>query len=101
MKRILAFGLVVAGLLVAPMAALASGGFAAGPSVLSVPHRGPSVLAVPHHGEPSVLGIPPRPAVQPRHRHQGHWGPRQPVWVHPQWAWNGWQWVWVPGYWAR
>ena len=110
MKRILAFGLGLGGLLVAPMAALAGGAAAAGPSVPSVPYRGPSVLAVPYngpsvlaipnHGEPSVLGIPQRPAVQPQFHH-GQVVPRQPLWVHPQWAWNGWQWVWVPGYWAR
>ena len=100
MKRILAFGLVLAGLFVAPMVALATGASASGPSVLSIPYRGPSVLAVPHHGEPSVLGIPQRPAVQPHFQHRGHWAPPQPVWVHPQWMWNGWQWVWVPGYWG-
>ena len=109
MKRIFAFGLVLAGLLIAPMATHTSGAAAAGPSVLSVPYRGPSVLAVPyngpsvlaipHHGEPSVLGVPQRPAVSP-HFHHGHVAPRQPLWVHPQWAWNGWHWVWVPGYWA-
>ena len=112
MKRAVAFGLVLAWLLFAAMTALASGAAAAGPSVLSIPYRGPSVLAIPHHGEPSVLAIPnhgepsvlaipQRPAVQPQFHHFGHFAPRQPVWVQPQWAWNGWQWVWVPGYWVR
>ena len=101
MKRIFALGLLLAGLLAAPMAALAHG--APGPSVLSIPHRGPSVLAIPHHGEPSVLGIPQGPATPgPQFRHHGHFAPhRQPVWVQPRWMWNGWQWVWAPGYWAR
>jgi hypothetical protein len=112
MKGILAFALVLAGALVAPIAAQAGGAFGAAPNVASVPSGGPTVLAVPHNGEPSVLGVPRRPGepsvlgipqrpfpsqVQPRH----HWvHQRQPVWVQPQWAWDGWQWVWVPGYWV-
>jgi len=101
MRRVVALGLVLAGLLGAPVAALA--GAAAGPTVLSIPHNGPSVLAVPYNGRPSVLGVPPRqdaPAFQGSqpvyvapHPH--------PVWVQPQWWWDGWQWVWVPGYWTR
>ena len=101
MKRVFALGLLLAGLLVTPIAALAHG--APGPSVLAVPYNGrPSVLAIPHHGEPSVLGIPQHPNTpQPHFRHHGQFVPhRQPFWVQPQWAWNGWRWVWVPGYWA-
>ena len=101
MKRILAFGLVLVGLLMAPIAALANGPATGAPSVLGIPYRGPSVLAIPHQGEPSVLGVPQRPAAEPRVHHHGYFAPRQqPVWVHPRWAWNGWGWVWVPGYWA-
>ena len=101
MKCLVGLGLVLAGLLVAPIAALAHGAPAAGPSVLSIPYRGPSVLAIPHHGEPSVLAIPQRPVAPSHFHHQGHFAPQQqPVWVQPQWMWNGWQWMWVPGYWA-
>jgi hypothetical protein len=101
MKRLTALGFVVlAALLTTPIAALAFGAPAPAPSVLAVPHRGPSVLAVPHHGEPSVLAIPQGP-FRPHFRHGfGAQVYRQPVWVQPQWAWNGWQWVWVPGYWG-
>ena len=110
MKRMLALGLMLAGMLVAPVAARAGGAFGAGPSVLNVPYSGPSVLAVPHGDEPSVLGVPRRPGEPsvlgiPQRpfpsQFQHHWvHQRQPAWVQPQWAWNGWQWVWVPGYWA-
>jgi hypothetical protein len=102
MTRVVALGLVLAGLLGAPVAALAGG--APGPSVLGIPHNGPSVLAVPYNGRPSVLAVPPRqeaPAVRHFHRHPA-FAPahRQPLWVQPQWWWNGGQWVWVPGYWT-
>jgi hypothetical protein len=100
MKRMIALGFVLAGLLVAPAAALAHG-----------PASRPSVLGVPTYGGPSVLGIqegftrPGIPAARHhhfhQHRHPGHAVVhRHPVWVQPQWAWNGWQWVWVPGYWS-
>lgn len=104
MTRVIALGLVLAGLLTVPVTALAGG--APGPSVLAVPHNGPSVLAVPYGGRPSVLGIPPRQEA-PAFRH--HYPPhpvfggarqRQPVWVQPQWMWDGWRWMWVPGYWT-
>jgi hypothetical protein len=101
-KRIIALGLLLAGLSVAPAAALA--------------HRAvvapPSVLGVPTYGGPSVLGSQQgfvRPGSQPPRSQRFHGqavvpAPHvqhvEPVWVHPQWAWNGWQWVWVPGYWA-
>ncbi|HMH53096.1 MAG TPA: hypothetical protein VK548_22850 [Candidatus Acidoferrum sp.] len=111
MKRIVAFGLILAGLFVAPSVVLAGGPATGGstvlsvpyrgPSVLAVPYRGPSVLAVPNHGQPSVLGVPQRPAYLQHFLHPGHVAPRQPVWIQPQWAWNGWHWVVVPGYWAR
>jgi hypothetical protein len=100
MKRFFALGLLLTGLLVAPMAVFAGG--VPGPSVLSVPYQGPSVLAVPYNGRPSVLGIPqPSVALQPQFQHHRHFVPhRQPVWVQPQWMWNGWHWVWMPGYWV-
>jgi hypothetical protein len=99
MKHIVALGLVLAGLVIVPTAALANG-----PGVFSVPdHRGPSVLAVPHDGRPSVLGVPQRPIPPNQHfDHQGYFSRhRHHVWVQPRWAWNGWHWVWVPGYWSR
>ena len=102
MTRVVALGLVLAGLLGAPVTAGAGG--APGPSVLAVPHNGPSVLAVPYNGRPSVLGIPPRqeaPAFQHFPGHPAFAVPhRQPVWVQPQWWWDGLQWMWVPGYWT-
>jgi hypothetical protein len=96
-KRIIALALVVAGLSAAPAVALGQGRLAP-----------PSVLGVPTYGGPSVLGSQQgfvRPGSQPprRHFHGQAVVPvphAQPVWVHPQWGWNGWQWVWVPGYWA-
>jgi hypothetical protein len=97
MKRTIALGLVMAGLLLAPLTAFAHGS------------RGPSVLGVDPHGGPSVLGIRQgfvRPGQYPLHHGRAAFVPhvrvfpRQPVWVQPQWLWNGWQWVWMPGYWA-
>jgi hypothetical protein len=102
-KRIIALGLVLAGLTLAPAVAFAHGA-----------RSRPSVLGVPTYGGPSVLSIQQgfvRPGFQqPRHHHHPFAGhvvaPHQvvrhpqPVWVQPQWAWDGWQWVWIPGYWA-
>ena len=104
MKRIPALGLLVAGLLAAPAAALAGG--APAPSVLSVNRPGPSVLSAHPYGGASVLGVQQGFATpgSPLH-HAGHpasvASPRHPVWVQPQWTWNGWQWVWVPGSWVQ
>src|SRR5262245_53579752 len=99
MRRLFAVGLVLAGLSLAPLPALAHGQAAP-----------PSVLGVPTYGGPSVLGAQQgfvRPGSQPARQFRQHdvypaqvAVHPQPVWVHPQWAWNGWQWVWVPGYWA-
>jgi len=104
MKRITALGFLLGGLLVAPVAALA--GSAPGPSVLSVNRPGPSVLSAHPYGGASVLGIHQGFATPgSRHHHHGHPAfvapPHHPVWVQPQWMWNGWQWLWAPGYWAQ
>ena len=103
MKRITVLGLLLATLLVAPVAALAGGG--SGPSVLGVNRPGPSVLSAHPYGGPSVLGIHQGFAT-PGSRQHHHPAfvvapPRHPTWVQPQWMWNGWQWVWVPGYWVH
>lgn len=111
MKRIIVLGLLLAGCLLAPVAALAGG--ATGPSVLSVNRPGPSVLSAHPYGGASVLGVHQGFATPgSRHHHHHHRHPafvaphhvaprHHPVWVQPQWMWNGWQWVWVPGYWAQ
>lgn len=106
MAHMFALGLLLAGLLVVPAAALAHQ--PAGPSVLAVPHRGPSVLGIPRGDRPSVLGVPPRQAdspvfvVPPRPSPHGQpHPPPHPVWRDAQWRWNGWQWELVPGHWAR
>jgi hypothetical protein len=73
--------------------------------VLGVNRPGPSVLSAHPYGGASVLGIQQgfaTPWSRQHHHHPAFVAPRhQPVWVQPQWAWNGWQWVWVPGYWVQ
>jgi hypothetical protein len=104
MKRITVLGFLLAGCLVAPVAVLAGG--TPGPSVLSVNRPGPSVLSAHPYGGASVLGIHQGFAT-PRSRQHHHVhpafvvAPRHPVWVQPQWMWNGWQWMWSPGYWVQ
>lgn len=104
MKRTFATALLVAGLLAAPVVALAWDG------------RPAPLVPVPNNVY--VRQWYPRfaPGYHPVHRHHHFVGPRfvgppvvvvnppavvaQPVWVEPTWSWNGWQWVWVPGYWS-
>ena len=100
MTRVLALAILLGAIILVPVAALAHD--VPRPSVLAVPHRGPSVLGIPYGDRPSVLNNPQPPLSTPPH---GHFRPyfvphRQPLWVQPQWMWNGWQWVWVPGYWT-
>jgi hypothetical protein len=106
MKRIFATALLVAGLVAAPVAALAwesrpaphvpipnnvysrqwnprvAPGFHPG-------HRPHHLVVGPRFVGPSVVVVSPPVVVA------------QPAWVEPGWQWNGWQWVWVPGYWAQ
>ena len=92
MKRTLALGLIVAGLVTLPVAARASN---ITPRSVFVPD---TVFARQWHPRfskpfvaPGAAGAVVRDAPGPV---------QQPVWVDPGWAWDGWQWVWIPGHWA-
>jgi hypothetical protein len=108
MKRILATALLVAGLFIAPAAALAGGNFGPSPHVPvpnSVYARQWSPKFAPGHPQfvhrhfaprvfaPGTVIVAPPVIVAPQVA-------AQPVWVDAGWQWNGWQWVWVPGYWS-
>ena len=102
MKRSFAAALLVAGLLAAPVAALARDGR----DGHAAPPRAPSHGYV--HPSAPRYGGGHRPVYQ--YRQHAFVGPRfigpsyavaaQPVWIEPTWSWDGWQWVWVPGYWT-
>jgi hypothetical protein len=105
MKRLFATALLVAGLLAAPVAALAWDGTGA-PYVFGSSriyerqweprfapgyypgYRYPHAYVGSRFVRPGVVFVNP-PAVE-----------AQPVWIEPTWSWNGWQWVLVPGYWS-
>lgn len=96
MKRTLALGLIVAGLVTLPVAARASN---VTPRSVFVPdtvfarqwhpqaQRSRVVAPAVGFGAPAMVRDAPGPV-------------QQPVWVDPGWAWDGWQWVWIPGHWA-
>ncbi len=105
MKRTFATALLLAGLLAAPVAALAWEGrptsYGPAPTTVYERHWGPRFTPG-YHGYPGYRH--PHVVVGPRFVGPSvvFVNPPAPrVWVEPGWAWNGWQWVWVPGYWSR
>jgi hypothetical protein len=107
MKRVIAAVamLALAALVLAPAPAEAHGrywgAFVAGSltgliigGALSAPYYVPPSVVYPYppYAQPPGYATPP-PVYGPGYSGGG------PVYVQPQWVWNGYQWVWQPGYW--
>jgi hypothetical protein len=107
MKRVIAavVMLALAALVLAPAPAEAHGrywgAFVAGSlagliigGALSTPYYVPPSVVYPYppYAQPPGYALPP-PVYGPGYSGGG------PVYVQPQWVWNGYQWVWQPGYW--